>query len=143
MHSARTAGLKTTGLSQRQAEDLAGTFHGLDGLRYVELSGQTGPNAAPMHPSWAREIRDECQAAAVPFRFESWGEWSPYTGREIEKHCPYGEFHKDGQWFDCCLCEEGQPGCEMYRVGRRKSGSTLDGVTHDDRIEFNQQKGDR
>jgi hypothetical protein len=30
-----------------------------------------------MHPDWARRIRDDCQAAAVPFFFKQWGEWMP------------------------------------------------------------------
>jgi len=28
-----------------------------------------------MHPDWARSLRDQCQAAGVPFFFKQWGEW--------------------------------------------------------------------
>ncbi|HUU59671.1 MAG TPA: DUF5131 family protein, partial [Phycisphaerae bacterium] len=47
------------------------------GLDWVIVGGETGPGARPMHPAWVRRIRDDCQAAGVPFFFKSWGEWSP------------------------------------------------------------------
>ena len=36
-------------------------------LSWVIVGGESGPNARPMHPDWARSIRDQCQAAGVPF----------------------------------------------------------------------------
>jgi protein gp37 len=36
-------------------------------LDWVILGGESGPNARPMHPDWARSVRDQCQAAWVPF----------------------------------------------------------------------------
>jgi protein gp37 len=30
-----------------------------------------------MHPAWARDICDQCQAADVPFMLKQWGEWAP------------------------------------------------------------------
>lgn len=44
-------------------------------LGWVVSGGETGPNARPLHPEWVRSIRDQCQAAGVPFFFKSWGEW--------------------------------------------------------------------
>ena len=38
--------------------------------------GETGPGARPAHPEWFRPVRDQCQAAAVPF-FKGWGDWGP------------------------------------------------------------------
>jgi protein gp37 len=38
------------------------------GLSFIELRGPTGPNARPMHPQWARQIRDECAKASVEIR---------------------------------------------------------------------------
>ena len=29
--------------------------------------GESGPNARPMHPTWVQALRDQCQAAGVPF----------------------------------------------------------------------------
>lgn len=37
------------------------------GLSWIIASCETGPNARPMELSWARELRDQCQAAGVPF----------------------------------------------------------------------------
>ena len=36
-------------------------------LSLVVLGGETGPGARPMHPDWVRSVRDQCQAAGVPF----------------------------------------------------------------------------
>lgn len=34
---------------------------------WVICGGESGPKARPMHPDWARGLRDQCQAANVPF----------------------------------------------------------------------------
>jgi protein gp37 len=44
-----------------------------DTLDWVICGGETGPGARPMHPKWARGLRDQCQAAEVPFFFKQWG----------------------------------------------------------------------
>jgi protein gp37 len=44
---------------------------------WVIVGGESGPNARPMHPAWARAIRDQCTTAGVPFLFKQWGEWAP------------------------------------------------------------------
>jgi len=35
-------------------------------LDWVVIGGETGPQARPMDPAWARAIRDQCRAAGVP-----------------------------------------------------------------------------
>ena len=47
----------------------------IDLLDWVVVGGESGPKARPMHPAWARSLRDQCAAAAVPFLFKQWGEW--------------------------------------------------------------------
>jgi protein gp37 len=37
---------------------------------WVITGGESGPKARPMHPDWARSIRDQCQAAGVPFFYK-------------------------------------------------------------------------
>jgi protein gp37 len=37
------------------------------GLDWVVCGGESGPNARPSHPDWFRNVRDQCQAAGVPF----------------------------------------------------------------------------
>jgi len=44
------------------------------GLDWVILGGESGPGARPMHPDWARGVRDQCKAAGVPFLFKRWGD---------------------------------------------------------------------
>ena len=52
----------------------------LQDLDWVICGGESGPGARPMHPDWPRSIRDQCQAAGVPFFFKQWGEWAPTFG---------------------------------------------------------------
>src|SRR3546814_6072988 len=49
------------------------------GLDWVVAGGESGPGARPMHPDWARSLRDQCAAAGVPFLFKQWGEWGAPT----------------------------------------------------------------
>lgn len=39
----------------------------LQGIHWVICGGESGHNARPMHPDWARSLRDQCQEAGVPF----------------------------------------------------------------------------
>ena len=81
-------------------------------LDWVIVGGESGPGARPMHPDWARSIRDECLQASVPFHFKQWGEWSKYIGG-------FGNEH---------IFEDGQA---VLRVGKKKAGRILDGITWD------------
>lgn len=73
-----------------------------DGIGWVIVGGESGPNARPMQPEWAREVRDQCVAAGVPFLFKQWGEWAPHPN----------------EWG-------------MDRVGKKHAGRVLDGRTWD------------
>lgn len=44
-------------------------------IDWVICGGETGPGARPMHPDWARSLRDQCKSASVPFFFKSMGDW--------------------------------------------------------------------
>jgi protein gp37 len=46
-------------------------------LHWVICGGESGHGARPMHPTWARDLRDECVAAGVPFFFKQWGAYKP------------------------------------------------------------------
>ena len=48
-------------------------------LDWVIAGGESGKNknVRPMHPDWARGLRDQCKAAGVPFFFKQWGEFKP------------------------------------------------------------------
>lgn len=86
-------------------------------LDWVIVGGESGPNARPMHPDWARSLRDQCAAAGVPFFFKQWGEWSP--NRKYFGKLRYGdvEFFDDGTQI-------------VYRVWKKLAGRLLDGVEH-------------
>ncbi len=43
------------------------------GIHWVIVGGESGHNARPMHPDWARLIRDQCRAASVPFFMKQMG----------------------------------------------------------------------
>lgn len=91
-------------------------------LDWVIVGGESGPKARPMHPDWARSLRDQCVAAGVPFFFKQWGEWLPDipssdfrygTGGDRENHWD------DGEWTS-------------FRVGKKRAGRELDGRTWDE-----------
>lgn len=46
-------------------------------LDWIVAGGESGPGARPMHPDWARSLRDQCGAAGVPFFFKQWGDYLP------------------------------------------------------------------
>ena len=97
-------------------------------IQWVICGGESSPGARPMHPDWARSIRDQCQAAGVPFFFKQWGEWSPASwaleGGYKEVRAVKGK--KGGG--------NNLPGYRrlMYRVGKKKAGRILDGRTWDE-----------
>lgn len=45
----------------------------LDGIHWVIVGGESGRKPRPLDPAWVRSIRDQCQAASVPFFFKQWG----------------------------------------------------------------------
>lgn len=45
----------------------------LTGLSWVIVGGESGPNCRPMDPAWARNIREQCREASIPFFFKQNG----------------------------------------------------------------------
>lgn len=89
-------------------------------LHWVIMGGESGNKAAPMHPAWARKVRDDCQAAGVPFFFKQFGEWAPRTFLEEGK--PFLKFGTDPKLYTFT-----EPPQNMIKVGKHKSGHELDG----------------
>ena len=101
-------------------------FHGID---WIICGGESGHNARPIYPDWARSLRDQCQEASVPFFFKQWGEWAPeddYVDEWDNIRC--GEFHGNAEFIESCCCTEGTQ--VMYRAGKKAAGSMLDGVEY-------------
>jgi protein gp37 len=44
-------------------------------LDWIIVGGESGPNARPMDPSWARVLRDYCDSEHIPFFFKQWGKY--------------------------------------------------------------------
>lgn len=102
-------------------------------IDWVIAGGESGPGARPMHPDWARSIRNQCAAAFVPFHFKQWGEFRPYQADsdDFTPNDPTGEYGANDARH--ILNDGEQPGAEnlVIRVGKRAAGRLLDGVTHD------------
>lgn len=45
----------------------------LQGIHWVIVGGESGPGARRLNREWAASIRDQCNAAGVPFFFKQWG----------------------------------------------------------------------
>lgn len=107
-------------------------------IDWVVVGGESGPKARPMHPQWARDLRDQCAVAGVPFLFKQWGEWAP------GENCggPMTKTEETADWFaekwsfgnmtprqseECHIDDEPL----LYRCGKKRAGRLIDGVTHD------------
>ncbi len=57
----------------------------LTGIHWIILGGESGPGARPLEKSWVLEIRDQCEAAGIPFFFKQWGGTrKSKAGRELD-----------------------------------------------------------
>lgn len=55
----------------------------LEGISWVIVGGESGPNHRLMSAEWVREIREQCVAFNVPFFFKQWGGLRPKSGGRI------------------------------------------------------------
>lgn len=105
------------------AEPLLGPLPSLDltGIDWLIVGGESGPGARPMHPDWARQLRDRCLCAVhgddcacgrrvTAFHFKQWGEWSPPRLVDVGVHERF----------------------EPVRLGKHAAGRMLDGRTWDE-----------
>jgi protein gp37 len=114
------------------------------GIGWVIAGGESGPGARPMHPAWARSLRDLCEAAAVPFFLKQLGEYSPYLPMIPDDTRPDGRApdwdRKPSAWVEEAtgrtVTDEANVPITgswqaVYRVGKKAAGRTLDGQTSD------------
>jgi protein gp37 len=104
--------------------DLSPWLHGgrrrRPGLDWVIVGGESGHRARPMHPEWAKAIRDQCTAANTAFHFKQWGQWRPDSElipcgrRRIEMH------------------DARRRSVTLVRLGKHATGRDLDGRTWDE-----------
>ena len=81
-------------------------------IDWVITGGESGHGARPMHPDWARNLRDQCQAVGVAYFFKQWGEWAPEEN--------YPDYIPSGTSYD--FTNE-----TVWKVGKKSAGRLLDG----------------
>lgn len=98
-------------------------------LFWVIVGGESGPNARPMHPQWARDIRDQCQASGTQFFFKQHGEWC-----SLDQGCGLSIDDLDHKTQIRIIDRDydKMPGYwpeaeTMIRVGKKAAGRLLDG----------------
>lgn len=107
-------------------------------IDWVICGGESGDKARPMHPDWARSLRDQSVAVGVPFFHKQNGEWigwehqlGPFwksiRGDEVDAH-GWPDFNEDPPgWRD-----DYEDQVVYQRVGKRAAGRLLDGRTWDE-----------
>ena len=122
------------------------------GLHQIIVGGESGTGARPMHPEWAKSLRDQAAAAEVPFLFKQWGEWKPVsdmTDAEADAmYLPAPEWKplsaRASRFAQIVLTNggnsmrpndpdawKGTGSMLMFRVGKSRAGRELDRQLHD------------
>jgi protein gp37 len=105
------------------------------GLDWVICGGESGHGARPMHPDWARSLRDQCDAVGVPFFFKQWGEWVDADNGSDD----YGDYQSkrqgwvqtNGGFREDVLGFNNFGDYPIFRIGKKAAGRELDGMEHD------------
>lgn len=120
----------------------AGNAKGGPSIDWVIAGGESGPKARPMHPDWVRSLRDQCQAAGVPFFFKQWGEWCPFEAigagswskvirRASDRRKAIGIVSRDGAPLlggrPITIRGVCPPLESVLKVGKKAAGAVLDG----------------
>ena len=113
-------------------------------LDWVIAGGESGNSARPMHPDWARSLRDQCLAAGLPFFFKQWGEFKPVDGLfgalnlrkrscaiDIAGKMPQGDPMTDAGVDRITAQIETGKFQFMSAIGKKLAGRELDGRLHD------------
>src|ERR1035437_2532417 len=58
----------------------------LNGIHWVIVGGESGPNARPMKQEWALNIKRQCEQQNVAFFFKQWGGWGADGKKRAKKH---------------------------------------------------------
>ncbi|MEM7358274.1 MAG: phage Gp37/Gp68 family protein [Pseudomonadota bacterium] len=82
-------------------------------IDWIIAGGESGANSRPMHPTWLRKLRDECDQNNIPFHFKQWGNWFPIDSSSELNFKNKQIIHIDN--------------VEMVNIGKKKAGRILDG----------------
>ncbi|MDU7524166.1 MAG: phage Gp37/Gp68 family protein [Roseomonas mucosa] len=119
---------------QERPDGSEGHLDALLGIHWVICGGESGSQARPMHPDWARKLRGECAEAGVAFHFKQWGRWLPFYDRDQEDP----DWRRVPRESDSVTRLNLAGGCGFhgdrliyFRAGSpHANGSLLDGVDH-------------
>lgn len=64
----------------------------------IIMGGESGKSARPMHPDWARSVRDQCAAAGVAFYFKQDSDGERWRGRSSKDRDIDGVLHDNLPW---------------------------------------------
>ena len=127
------------------AEPLLGPLPSLDldRIDWLIVGGESGPGARPMHPRWARDLRDAClyrpepceipdvpkphsvgvpgggracaceYTAPVAFFYKQHGAWRPIAPKSARQYSHVGHVNPDGSWYEAGRPGPYQPGAQM------------------------------
>jgi len=84
-------------------------------IDWVITGGESGPKARPASPQWFTDLHAQCMRTETAFHFKQWGDWAP----------------GDGENLPARRMALAQDGTEMFRVGKKIAGRTLNGRLHD------------
>lgn len=95
-----------------------------ESIHWVIAGGESGSKARPMHPQWARSLRDQCAEAGIPFHFKQFGSWAPWN-MDMGSINAYDNAYADRSG----VFSEIPSGhhVTLCRVGKKASGHLLDG----------------
>ncbi len=106
----------------------------IEGTRidWVIAGGESGPKARPSHPDWFRSLRDQCQAADIPFFFKQWGEWLPFDMGDDESWYARHPVSLPLRWWDGQQWRDAEGETRevaqwVARSGKKAAGALLDG----------------
>ena len=106
----------------------------LAGISWCVVGGESGTGARPMHPDWARSIRDKCSIAGVAYFHKQNGEFAVVYDRDREDpHCRRCDSvmreTPRGRWLNLAGGHgfHGERVLRVVPVGKHRAGRLLDG----------------
>jgi len=109
-----------------------GEFVSID---WIVAGGESGPGARPMHPDWARSLRDQCVEAGAAYHFKQKGAWTSVTSDDptwTHMLAPDGRTFARGEDIPLDVMTNMSAVAFMKRVGKKAAGRMLDGRTWDE-----------
>lgn len=88
-------------------------------ISWIIAGGESGAKSRPMHPDWARNLRDTSERHGVAFHFKQWGHWVPAEMVQEQIRRSLSVTSGDGNTVT------------MLPLGKKDAGRFLDGRLYD------------